>query len=585
MIVDDRLETVLRTVAAGAAAARTQFRQLVDLLDRVPAGQWSVGHHIGLCRLHSLKDLLTDDERAKLLRAMGLRSTLLVEHFAGEGPIVGLAAISAARLGEAEWLSLVPSLPVQARGFLRHRRDLGRAVEALLARLGIGDFALPMPPQWTATVAADPLPAGDAPQAGDPVAAAPAAADPPPAQESRDPRQSAQEGIGAILRRIEAFRRQRDARDNFADPAAPALPFAESLDFPRLRICEVDVTLDAMGTVVAVAGALGPMLVGHRPFTGETDAPARCDDATLACARALLPISGGKLHLEGAPAVAGTWRLDAVPDFSPTGHFNGYHARLRRPQAAAGGVTPANDDDVHETSPQDSSADRLRQLLHELRTPINAIQGFAELIQQQLFAPTPHQYRSLAASIAADAAQMLAAFEELDWLVRLETGRVERQPGASDPGAIIRKLASQLTPLTAPREVRLRIEAGDEPLVVAIPEEELERTAWRLLSVVAGNAAPGERLAVTLSAAPPFARLALTLPASLAMRDDADLFAPDAGGSRGALPGPAMLGSGFALRVAAAEARAAGGRMTREGAWLVLSIPLVTASDRRHGAA
>lgn len=34
MIVDDRLETVLRTVAAGPGALATQMRQLLDLLGR-----------------------------------------------------------------------------------------------------------------------------------------------------------------------------------------------------------------------------------------------------------------------------------------------------------------------------------------------------------------------------------------------------------------------------------------------------------------------------------------------------------------------------------------------------------------------
>ena len=58
-------------------------------------------------------------------------------------------------------------------------------------------------------------------------------------------------------------------------------------------------------------------------------------------------------------------------------------------------------------------------MLHELRTPVNAIQGFAEVIQQQLFGPTPHEYRALAAGIAGDAARILSAFEELDRLAGL----------------------------------------------------------------------------------------------------------------------------------------------------------------------
>ena len=46
------------------------------------------------------------------------------------------------------------------------------------------------------------------------------------------------------------------------------------------------------------------------------------------------------------------------------------------------------------------AGDRMRQLLHELRTPAGAIQGFAELIQQQMFGSAPNEYRALAAAVS-----------------------------------------------------------------------------------------------------------------------------------------------------------------------------------------
>ena len=58
MIVDDRLETVLRTVAAGPGAVATQMRQLLDLLGRAPARRWSEQHSAALARLDSLSSML-----------------------------------------------------------------------------------------------------------------------------------------------------------------------------------------------------------------------------------------------------------------------------------------------------------------------------------------------------------------------------------------------------------------------------------------------------------------------------------------------------------------------------------------------
>ena len=588
MIVDDRLDTVLRTVAAGPTAARTQFLQLVDLLRRDDA-RGAKQHDSALERLDSLTTLLGEDERAALLRQTRLTNAALVARFAAQEPRVALAAIGSARLPEQGWLDLIPALPVRARGFLRHRRDLGANVEALLARLGIDDFGLPLPDGYHA-LPATPAQTGESgawpiDEAADGRIAVltPATRTPPPSPET-DGQPGRNEGIGAIVRRIEAFRRNRDAAAAPADPTAPHLPFSdEARATAPPRITAIDARCDASGGIVQAgvqAGAgFGPMLVGFRPFTTEPGAPARCDAATVRAAERHVPIIAGRMELTGSPLIAGAWRIDATPLFSADGgRFTGYHALLRRPAAphVAGAETasgrPANDD------VPDGSADRLRQVLHELRTPINAIQGFAELIQQQLFGETPHQYRGLAASIAADAARMLAGFEEIERLVKLESGRLESEPGETDLAELVGRLLKQLEPATVSRQVRLSFTRPEAPVPVGVARIELERMIWRVFSVMAASAAPGERLATALSEDNGTAVLALPLTASLALHDDETLFAPDQGRG-GVQPVSAMLGHGFALRLAMAEARAAGGRLERRGSKIIVTLPILTRPD------
>ncbi|MFM9937388.1 MAG: histidine kinase dimerization/phospho-acceptor domain-containing protein [Novosphingobium sp.] len=619
MIVDDRLETVLRTVAAGPGAIRTQFRQLADLLGRTPDACWIGTHKAALKRMDSLHAALGDAASGALLRTCALRSPILVAHLAGLGPKTALAAITGARLGETEWLQLIPGLPVQARGYLRHRRDLGHAVEALLARFGITDFALPLPLGFEPLVL-DPV-LNDTPKsdtgiadalAAEPLAPLPPA--PPPAPPhlvavpasvppslTRKPAAPQAEGISAIIERIEAFRRARESAAREVrvpeDQATGALltlageaggqtrlPFTdEPLPLPRI-VTSVDIRLDPSGTVITAGAPYAAALVGLRPFAADPDAPVSCDAASLRAVRARQPVTAGLLAIEDAGAIAGmadsrlggAWQIDAVPLFAPeTGHFLGYHARLRRPPAALPAAAAANDD------APGSSADRLRQMLHELRTPINAIQGFAELIQQQLLGPTPHQYRSLAAGIASDAARMLAGFEDIERLAHLEhepeAGPHDGTSEETDLAALLTRLVGQLDPVLAPREVKLRCEGTTTPLLVAAGPEELERTLWRLLSVMAGAAAPGERLALSLAAHGVVAQLVLPLPAALAMRDDAALMAPDPA-AFGAANGGAMLGSGFALRLAVAEIRAMGGTLVRSSARLDITLPLLTAA-------
>lgn len=575
MIVDDRLETVLRTVAAGPGAAATQMRQLLDLLGRTPAERWTETHVAALTRIDSLGAMLGESRCASLIGAATLRSPILVEHFAEAGPKVALAAMTSARLEEREWLALIPDLPVQARGFLRHRRDLGPEVEALLARFGITDFALPLPEGFAQGQPAEaeivPLSAIGTSE---------------PAPFFGPTAENAGEGIGAIIARIEAFRRARDAAgtaataDGTAPPAAgqSRLPFADEALPPPPAVLAVDIALDTDGTVTAADTALAAALVGLRPFAADPDAPVACDPATLIAARARLPIIGGRLELEATGSAAGTWRIDAVPAFAPdTGHFLGWNARLRRPPAPAVAATSAAPDDAAARS-----ADRLRQMLHELRTPINAIQGFAELIQQQMLGPTPHQYRSLAAGIASDAARMLAGFEDVERLAMLETAAAApAAPAATgtDLTALLIRLIAQLDPLLAPREATLSHDLPDGPLPVTAAPEELERTLWRLLSLIASSAGPGEQLAlgVRIGAGPVglAVRLAFPLPGALATTGEgAPLLSDGFAGPGG------MLGSAFALRLCAAEIRAAGGLVVREGKGFDVMLPLLTTA--RH---
>jgi K+-sensing histidine kinase KdpD len=220
-------------------------------------------------------------------------------------------------------------------------------------------------------------------------------------------------------------------------------------------------------------------------------------------------------------------------------------------------------------------------MLHELRTPVNAIQGFAEVIQQQLFGPTPHEYRALAAGIVGDAARMLSAFEELERLARLESGAMELEEGETDLAQLIASTVAQLGAHTKSRGSGFTVRPDEEVLPVPLDRLELERIVWRLLATLAGTSAPGEQLKLRLRTKDHMVRLDLGLPASLnALADDA-LFEAAAG----AVPqviAAGVFGLGFALRLARAEARAAGGDLVRKGERLRLTLPGLTGALPGH---
>lgn len=575
MHFDDRLATVLRSRASGPATARIIYRQLLDLLGTMPIEAQGPQIDAACDQLGELGKAIPSAERATMLRdpGMRLRNPRLVALLAEGEAGVAAAAINHAQLNEDEWIDLAPALPVAARGFVRQRRDLGPRAEALFERLGMVATGLPsvdevaevLPSEAAATeiiakdVVSEDLVAEDLVAAG-------------PAKPS---------GIGAIVQRIEDFRKARAPIEGQSGAGrtgtgdAPHLPFGEVAPAQApLLIRAFDFATDCDGCIVWSDPGMAPMAVGLRLTSRETAGRSAARRALFAALRRRQPIRAMPFEVAGAPAIAGRWLIDAAPSFDPqNGSYTGYAGRMRRPQVA---------EQQQPGAAADSESDRMRQLLHELRTPINAIQGFAEVIQQQVFGPAPHEYRSLAAGIAGDAALILAGFEELDRLARLDSGGIALAADGCNLGELTAATVAQLQAFTGPRSSGFSLEVTGEPAIaVTLGQADADRLIWRLLATLAAAAAPGEILAVKLAQQGDMVDLALELPAALAALEGPELMHATAS------PGPrnlsaGMFGTGFTLRLAAAEAKAAGGKLERCGNLLEITLPGLTAVGAGH---
>lgn len=575
MHFDDRLDTVLRLPDSGDGLARIQYRQLIDILGRLPAGAASEALDAGFARLAALSTRIPAADQARLLRQplQPITNPRLIAILAQAEPGVASAAMGAAQLRDSDWLSLIPELPVRARGILRHRRDLSAPVEALLERLGVHDRGLP---PAAVSAADDEYISGDVLELldmiEDPPAptslhewaqarAARAQASPP----SPAPSASAEAGIGAIVRRIEEFRKARESQGHpETGTDAPRLPLGDAVPAADRRAKAIDFATDAEGRINWADGPFAPAVFGLNLAANDDDTGSSPNPG--AAMRKRQPLRAARLCVNGAPAVCGEWQVDAVPRFDPVGgHFTGYYGRLRRlrPRAADEAAAAAR-----------REAGRMREILHELRTPANAIQVAAEIIQQQLYGPAPHEYRALAAAIASDCAHILAGFEELDRLVKLETGALQLETGECDLAQVLAETVARLRSWTDPRRSGFIFNPGAAPASLPVPLDSIEvnRLIWRLFAVLAGATAPDEPLALTWSSSPQGIALHVALPAALAVREDGDLFGTNPG-ERGQALTAGMFGIGFTLRLAAAEAAAAGGSLQREGNGLCLRLP------------
>jgi len=569
MQFDDRLATVLRHTAPSEPGARTQYRQLLDLLGSMHHAVSGAPVEAAYDRLGELMGELPSTVQSAILRAPGLRlrNRTLVAWLARGEPQAAAAAMATAQLSEGDWLYLIPRLPMAARGFLRHRRDLPFSARQVLDRLGVSDLVLPDPgpldlDEYVRTEGPpEPEPADlDAYVRTEPDRQPPTEPLPEPLPEG--PLDEDGAGIGALVRRIEAFQRAR--REGGTAPRLP-LEDGRPLD-PELtrRGQAFDFSTDAQGTVIWADPAMAPLVVGLTLGARLSDAGAR------AMARRQ-PLRAVAAALAGTAEIAGEWQVDAAPAFAPaTGHFTGYCGRMRRRTALASVLAPA---------PADATSDRMRQLLHELRTPVNAIQGFAELIQQQMYGPAPNEYRALAAAVAVDAARLMAGFDEIDRFARLETGALQLDEGESDFAEVVTAILRRLEGVLRPRSARIELVASGSPFTLGIAEAEAQQLAWRLLATFAGAIAPGEILDLDLASDGNRVTLQTDLPAALL--GDGDLFAAAASGQPRAVSA-GMFGTGFALRLARAEAEAAGGTLERHGDALRLDLPVLTAGPAAH---
>ncbi len=595
MFFDDRLATVLRQRAGSDVGLRTQFRQLLDILGAEKVSSRSARDPslvaTAWMRMDALGEKIPPRERAKMVRETGwrFRNPELAAHLADFEPDVASAALNRAELSPEDWAALIPRLPVRARGFLRLRKDLPVNVEVLLERLGVHDRGLPSPggeaanavddvnagfkPPPPVRIATDPPfgidedvpPPFDLPAELEPGPES-AFQTPEPALDSDHLLDAASERrseISVLVQRIAQFKRTREGESEL-DSSEPRLPLGEDQPRKGRMVSAFGFAADAAGRIEWADSEIAPMVIGARLVMPPRLGGGANESPLERAFSRRQPVTDVQMLLNGAEAIAGEWIVNAQPRFTDDGNFTGYVGRFRRPATA----------DPAAPTAAEREADRLRQLLHELRTPVTAVQGYAEVIQQQLFGTAPHEYRALAAAIAADAARILAGFEELDRLAKMETGAEEIESGETDLAAMAARTCRQLDQVLHPRMAGIAIDGSDVPCIVPLDPEQAEAIIWRLLATLGGGCATGETLKASIVAEDDFAVLTCDLPAQLLSEED--IFAAEAK-PIGTAINAGLFGAGFALRLARAEARAAGGSLLGGAEQVTLRVPLLNA--------
>lgn len=588
MRFDDSLKTVLSADMDSGFGAQSAWRQLVDLMGR---GRIAADEP-GLARLRMLRQAVPLQVRSASARALAFATppAALVGLFAEDAFAVAAPLLRTVTLDADTWIALLPRLSPQGRALLRHRRDLPAAVERALESFGSVDFVLPDVAADVAPtpVASDvgpaevepavaPTPVVDAPEPepvviaplpapveAEPIVVAPrVVAMPTVAVAPPEPRPIAAGGfqIADVVARIDAFQRQREPL------AAPA----EAVEQAPATCFRFDT--DSAGVICAVDGVTRGPLIGVSLAVGAPQGVVRIDAGINGAFRQRQRFADVRLDVGGSSDAGGAWRVTGEPQFdTATGRFTGYAAIARRPRS---------DEEAGRPAQGSGASDSLRQLVHELRTPTNAISGFAELIEAQLLGPVSPVYRDHAATIRRHADGLIAAIEDLDTAARIEGRALELRPRAVAIEPLLERIAADLAPLAALRGTALDIHPMGDHAALA-DDRAMERLLSRLLATLTSAAVAGERIDIAEAPAPAGqVALCFARPQALGTGGEDALLSIDADAGEEGAP---LLGAGFALRLARNLASEMGGALIFGDHLLTLRLPAAVQEGMEQAA-
>jgi signal transduction histidine kinase len=566
---DDTLETVLAADLGTPYGVQSAWRQLVDLIGRrrVPPATRA------MATLRAIRNEVPRQVRIASARALEFSNppAPLVRLFARDDLPIAIPVLRSARLSASEWIQLLPDLAPGARGVLRNRRDLPPAVQRALESFGSVDFVLPDSGEASETgfeharatevvdssagLIADAEPDAQNLTMDHSERISAAASREALARSAAQPAQAEDEGpfeIAEVVARIDAFWRNREEAGAVPTPASPVV---EQFRFET----------DEKGVVRWVDGVSRAAVIGLSIDLPGSDG-SQVDGIAAGAFRRRAGFSTARMQIEGNSDAAGDWLISAIPVFDPAnGRFTGYRGTARRPR---------NDERAEPVRvPVGSPAESLRQLVHELRTPINAIAGFAEMIETQMLGPVSEVYRGRADVIRSQARELLGAIDDLDLAARIDSAALALVPGRVALRPVLATIADDLAPLLELRGSVIALPVED--LIVTGDRRAIERLLARLMATLASASGPGERIGVNM-ALESDQKIAVAIDRPRALADypgDSVLGIDDE------REDATLLGTGFALRLARNLARELGGSLVIEPSILTLRLPAAVNSQ------
>lgn len=522
MRFDDRLATVLAQPVAASHDRNVRWRQLVDLVARSTAKADRALLETAIATIEDDRSSVAEPLRAAAARSVAGSAIpiALLEVFAGD-----TLAVAA---------PLLAGIQIERDALDRLRRKASPDVRRFLATI-------------YPEVSGPPEPAEEASRKPAPL-------------EGRVGESSeeieAKTSISDVVARLDRLRTERERVKTFT-PAQSSLPeIAASRSVFRWEC-------SASGEIDWVEGVPRGPLIGRSIAVADPDEGV--DDCVERAFSIRAPFRDCILELGDDGQLAGRWTISGAPAFAANdGRFIGYRGVAQRGEP-------------HEFRPAEPSAaqpmdshDALREMIHEIKTPLNAIIGFAEIIDGQYFGPAHRHYRERAAQIVSNAKALLEAANDLDFVARMQSAGSAGGPG-TELRTFFPAFSKRFLEKAAQQGVLIDFHVADAAGRCALEATLTERLLGRFIDAVLSATGPSEHLTVKVHRAGDQCGVAISRPRSTILATKSDLLDPEftIGDSDRAL-----LGLGFSLRLVSGLAELAGGTLDIGDEYLTLFLPL-----------
>ena len=541
---DDRLLTVLNQPAGDRRDLAVRWRQLVDLVARAGSSAGSPTVAQALESIRADADKVDESLRAAAARAVAALPLPvgLLEYFVSDGLAVSAPVLAAATLDPTQWQAILSAADDETKRFVEtlHPEMRSEATPELTESLVEDRRKHPrqQPAEPEVERAVEPAVEKAVEELKRAVAKPlelPPAPPPPPASTP---------SLHDVVERIERRRRIRATmRRTRSFASAPEAS-------PSLFRWECG----PGGEIAWVEGAPRGALIGRSIARAQNGDGDRVDPDVVRAFMVRAPFRDAALTVAGDGSVSGPWKISGVPAFDPAdGRFRGYRGVALREQEEAAAA--------EEVAQALADPDSLRELVHEIKTPLNAIIGFAEIIEGQYLGPADSRYRERAQEIVRQARLLVTAIDDLDFAAKVHSSAGGAH-GRVNLGDLVERLMPAVRELATARGVEVEAPRAVRDATAGTEPELADRLIFRMCSALVEQAAAGERLRIGIDRAGERWRVSTTRPAGLAAVPDDELL----GGERN-------FEHGFSLRLVRGLGRIAGAELAVAKSTISLLFP------------